>query len=170
MPCSSAKQVQSAGLGHQWWERCSQAAPFGSCSPTEIFLETRKILSLVSMVLSQLFQSPLLNRSLSNEISCEICCANWSSVYFGSVFLTLATKQAGSDAGASGISEYVLYCWSFLVLKYNGKNQNIFILNHDHQPEWNCINIQEQTGSIMSGEAARFPVDIWEHYFRKIIV
>lgn len=46
------------------------------------------------------------------------------------VFLTLATKQA--ESGAPGISEYVLHFWSFLVLKYNGKSKNMFILNHDH--------------------------------------
>lgn len=115
-PCSNAKWMQSAGLGHSWWGRCSQPAPFGSCSPKGIFLESRKTLSLASMALSQLFQRPLLNRSLSNEVCCKTCCSNWSVVYLGSVFLILATKQAGSHAGAPGISEHY-HCCSFLVLR-----------------------------------------------------
>ena len=83
------------------------------------------------------------------------------------VFFWLATEQAGPGAGASGISEHFLYCWSFLVLRYNGISQNTLILNHDHQPKSNDINIRQQTGSIMAGEAASFPVDIWEYYFKE---
>lgn len=41
--CSRAEQVQSAGWGHLWGN-CSQEAPFGFCSPTGIFLWSRKIL------------------------------------------------------------------------------------------------------------------------------
>lgn len=66
-----------------------------------------------------------------------------SSVYRRSVFLTLATKQAGCGAGTPGISEHLLCCWSFLVLRYNGKSQNTFSLNHDQQLEWNVINIRQ---------------------------
>lgn len=39
--------------------------------------------------------------------------------------------------------------------------------SHGHQPEQKGMNTREQTESIMSGETARFPVDIWEHYFRE---
>lgn len=39
--------------------------------------------------------------------------------------------------------------------------------SHGHQTEQKGMNTREQTEPIMSGEAARFPVDIWEHYFRE---
>lgn len=39
--------------------------------------------------------------------------------------------------------------------------------SHGHQPEQESMNTREQTESIMSGEAARFTVDIWEHSFRE---
>lgn len=159
------------GANSRFWSlvvrELSRGCTIGSCSPTGIFLGSRKILYLVSRALSQLFQGPWLNRSLSNAGCCKTCCTNWSSVCLGSVFLTLETKQAGSDAGAPGISKHILCCRSFLVLRYIGKSQNMFTLNHDHQPEWNDINIWEQTGSVMSGEVDRFPVDVCEHYFRQ---
>lgn len=96
--CSGAKQVLSAGWGHLWGN-CSQEAPFGFCIPTGMFLNSRKRLYLFSTPLSQLFQIPLFHRSLSNAGCCKTRCANWWPVYLGSVFLTLATKQAGSDEG-----------------------------------------------------------------------
>lgn len=39
--------------------------------------------------------------------------------------------------------------------------------SHGHQPEQESMNNREQTESIMSGEAARFTVDLWEHSFRE---
>lgn len=48
-----------------------------------------------------------------------------------------------------------------------GKDKVCSHKSHGHQPEWEDMNTREKTVSIVSGEAARFPVDIWEHYFRE---